>query len=431
MDPTCTIRRFDRLKTPAFRRQATLFCLSAVLLVVVQFAVAYSDFSARILLQQVLYPALIVVPLCFALSAMGPSHTILANISPYALFFSITLLSVLNVTKPIDGAFATSSILLIYGLPFYTATLAVWIKRDGFSGHSPLIAASPLLLITGPIPVRFIFHSSSFARRFTYFGPFMIVGFFFFKVVASPLAYCQQLIELTDPLSAVMFAMMFELFVYFNFAGLSLLVYGALGILGVRVPLNFRQPFTSRNLVEFWRGWHTSLSGVLKCLFYAPVKAHLGTYTAVMTVFLASAAWHGMMWNFLLWGLLHGVGYVVTLALLRSGKRGLTTLILFATIVLGRLVFADTDTDRLIEKLLPSLTAPDFSKLASAPKAFYISLVLAVALVGVEFIGQRNSWVARRSYKHLRAWIPLAVIVFLIVLLTENTGLEYAVYGQR
>ena len=421
----------DRPLAPAVGSAVKVFCLSALALMMVRYAVAPYSFSPAGLLREVLYPVLLVIPLCHVLAALTPPRSIPAAIIPYAMFFSISVLSALHLVNPINGAFSSSTVLLVYGLPFYTATIAVWSKRGELSGLSPFLACNPLLLITGPIPVRFFYQSSSVARRLKYFGPYMIVGFFFFKVVASPLAYCQTLVELTDPLNALIFAVIFELFVYFNFAGLSLLVFGALGILGLKVPLNFRQPFSSRNLVDFWKGWHTSLSAVLKCLFYTPTKARLGTNAAVLTVFCASAAWHGMTWNFVIWGLLHGIGYILTLVFLRSGWRILSVLLLGVTIVFGRLVFADTDITRLIEKLSFRFENPDFAILTSGPKTFYISLVLALVLVAVEFAFHRNRFIGRRTYKHLRAWGPLTVITVLLVMLAENTGLDYAVYGQR
>ena len=89
-----------------------------------------------------------------------------------------------------------------------------------------------------------------------------------FQVVANPLTEFFFLIEKTDAVSSIFFAGIFELFVYMNFCGLSLLIYGIFGLIGYKIPLNFKQPFSSNNIIEFWRGWHTSLSEVLKELFY-------------------------------------------------------------------------------------------------------------------------------------------------------------------
>ena len=135
--------------------------------------------------------------------------------------------------------------------------------------------------------------------------PYIILGLFLFQTIGTPLSLVLGLIEYTDSISSIVFAIIFELFIYANFCGLSLIVYGMSGIIGYKIPLNFRQPFSSNNIIEFWRGWHLSLSLVLKNLFYSPIRKLFGTSAAVIAVFFASSLWHGVTINFLIWGLLH------------------------------------------------------------------------------------------------------------------------------
>src|SRR5262249_11761649 len=137
------------------------------------------------------------------------------------------------------------------------------------------------------------------------------------QTIATPLTKAFHLIALTDVISSCVFAVIFELFVYANFCGLSLLIYGVCGIIGVKVPLNFRQPFSSTNIVEYWRAWHISLSIVLKSLFYNPTKRVLGTPAAILLVYLASAMWHGVTANFVLWGLFQASMFILTIVFLR------------------------------------------------------------------------------------------------------------------
>jgi len=97
-------------------------------------------------------------------------------------------------------------------------------------------------------------------------------------------------------------------------------IYGFYGIIGVRVPLNFRQPFSSTNIVEYWRAWHISLSMVLKALFYHPTKRFLGTNFAILLVYLASAMWHGVTANFFLLGSFSCINIYFDNSVLKKGS---------------------------------------------------------------------------------------------------------------
>ena len=142
---------------------------------------------------------------------------------------------------------------------------------------------------------------------------------FFFLVLGTQLSRFMLLIEATSLAQVLLFGVIFELFVYFNFAGASLMVYAISGIVGVSIPPNFKQPFSASNMAEFWRGWHTSLSYVLRELFYRPTRRSFGTFTAIFSVFIASAAWHGITGNFILWGLFHACVFWLSVFLLRRG----------------------------------------------------------------------------------------------------------------
>lgn len=195
----------------------------------------------------------------------------------YILFFLISFCSLVGLSKTLTGSYSQSLTVYTYGLSFYTLTLAYLSKTKKLNINTPFIATNPLLLITGPVATSFkTFYYRSLKNRFNYYFPFIILGIFLQQIIATPLTKTFFLIESTDLVSTIIFGVIFEIFVYSNFCGLSLIIYGILGIIGVKIPLNFKQPFSSKNLVEFWRGWHTSLSTVLKELFYLPIKKLLG-----------------------------------------------------------------------------------------------------------------------------------------------------------
>ena len=63
------------------------------------------------------------------------------------------------------------------------------------------------------------------------------------------------------------------------------MLYGLFGIIGYRIPLNFKQPFSSTNIIEFGRGWHLSLSAVLKLMFYKPLRKNFPPSIALLGFF--------------------------------------------------------------------------------------------------------------------------------------------------
>ncbi|MBF8278211.1 MAG: hypothetical protein HW406_1511 [Candidatus Brocadiaceae bacterium] len=260
----------------------------------------------------------------------------------YALIFSISITSFLGITKTLTGAYAGSTNALFFGLSFYSASLAYKSFNNRLCWQDVFIVANPLLLFTGPIATTFQnITTTRIYRRFTIYFPFLVTGVFFYKIIACPLAMFLPLIALTNSIGAVTFACIFELFVYFNFAGLSLIMYALFGFFGIRIPLNFRQPFSSRNLIEFWRGWHVSLSSVFKQMFYTPVSKRFNGHLAIFAVFISSVVWHGVTANFFIWGIFHAVCFILTKALLKRGGIHLATILMLFAIVIDRMVFAD------------------------------------------------------------------------------------------
>jgi alginate O-acetyltransferase complex protein AlgI len=81
-------------------------------------------------------------------------------------------------------------------------------------------------------------------------------------------------------------------------------------VLGFTFPRNFRMPYTSLSITEFWRRWHMSLSSWLRDYLYIPLGGSRGgnaqTYRNLIMVFLLCGLWHGANWTFVLWGVWHG-----------------------------------------------------------------------------------------------------------------------------
>lgn len=99
--------------------------------------------------------------------------------------------------------------------------------------------------------------------------------------------------------------------IYFDFSGYTDMALGLCLMLGFRIPENFNFPYISGSITEFWRRWHISLGSWMKNYIYIPLGGNKISvsrgYINLSIVFLISGFWHGASWNFIIWGLFHGV----------------------------------------------------------------------------------------------------------------------------
>jgi alginate O-acetyltransferase complex protein AlgI len=98
--------------------------------------------------------------------------------------------------------------------------------------------------------------------------------------------------------------------IYFDFSAYSDMAIGLGAMMGFHFPENFRAPYQSRSITEFWRRWHISLSTWLRDYLYIPLGGNrLGssrTVVNLMTVMVLGGLWHGAAWTFVFWGAWHG-----------------------------------------------------------------------------------------------------------------------------
>jgi len=99
--------------------------------------------------------------------------------------------------------------------------------------------------------------------------------------------------------------------IYFDFSGYCDMALGLGLMFGIKLPINFNSPYKSVSIIEFWRRWHITLSDFLKRFVYIPLggskKSKITTILALTTTMFVGGLWHGPSWNFILWGILHGL----------------------------------------------------------------------------------------------------------------------------
>jgi alginate O-acetyltransferase complex protein AlgI len=105
----------------------------------------------------------------------------------------------------------------------------------------------------------------------------------------------------------------YALQIYADFSGYSDIAIGSAMLLGLTLPLNFNAPYRARDLPEFWRRWHISLSTWLRDYVFFTVAGRRARqaamlYGGLVVTMLIGGLWHGPTWTFVFWGLLHGIG---------------------------------------------------------------------------------------------------------------------------
>lgn len=157
-------------------------------------------------------------------------------------------------------------------------------------------------------------------------------------------------------------AAIFGIQIYCDFSGYSDIAIGLGRICGIKLPDNFNNPYSSRNISEFWSRWHITLSRWLKDYLYIPLggnrKGSVRTYVNLMITMLLGGLWHGASWNFVIWGGIQGVGLAVHKAYTKSFLKRLfdkipfygvfTWIVTLFFVSLSWLAFRITNTEGLI-----------------------------------------------------------------------------------
>ena len=151
-------------------------------------------------------------------------------------------------------------------------------------------------------------------------GVYRIVLGLFYKVVLSTYVY-QILLALSNTgtvVYSIKYMYLYTLYLFFDFAGYSLMAVGSSNILGIQTPMNFNKPFLSIDIKDFWPRWHITLSTWLRDFVFSRVlmqvirkkwfknRLHNATY-AYMVNMLVMGFWHGLSVSYIVYGFYHGV----------------------------------------------------------------------------------------------------------------------------
>jgi D-alanyl-lipoteichoic acid acyltransferase DltB (MBOAT superfamily) len=246
----------------------------------------------------------------------------------YFGFFAESFVSFVGVFG-LEPGVTTLNVILPIGISFYTfQTLGYSIdvyrrktKAEKNLADFALYVAFFPQLIAGPIEragrliPRIKSNRTVTASDFNA-GAFLILwGFFKKVVVADQLA---QAVDRTYATSAtpgatsiVVAAIMFAFQIYCDFSGYTDIARGIARLLGFDLMLNFRLPYFSVSPSDFWRRWHISLSTWIRDYVYVPLGGNRGSRKRVLANLMIAMSlaglWHGAAWNYVIWGIYHGI----------------------------------------------------------------------------------------------------------------------------
>ncbi|MCR4925791.1 MAG: MBOAT family protein [Clostridiales bacterium] len=240
--------------------------------------------------------------------------------------FKYTGFFIENINNWFNTSIASPKIALPIGISFYTFQATSYIvdcywgkvkPQRNFAKFLMYISLFPQL-VAGPI-VRYNNVAKAIDNRQTtkddisYGATRIIFGLAKKVIISNNLSsivavFLGSAIEDTSVLGAWYGAIIFALQVYFDFSGYSDIAIGLGRIFGFKFNENFKYPFASKTISEFWQRWHISLGTFFRdYLLYIPIFGRRLEYVSLFLVWFCTGFWHGANWNFIIWGLYFGV----------------------------------------------------------------------------------------------------------------------------
>ena len=249
-------------------------------------------------------------------------------------YFKYTNFFIDNYNSLFDGNMKFEDIILPVGISFYTfQTLSYTIdvyRREleptksfmdflFFVSFFPQLVAGPIVRASDFIPQ--IYEKLRLTKEDFNRALFLIIGGLIKKAVISDYIssnFVDRVFDAPNSYTAfenLMASYGYAIQIYCDFSGYSDIAIGLALLMGFWLPDNFRTPYQSASITEFWRRWHISLSSWLRDYLYISLggnrKGKIRTYFNLFMTMLLGGLWHGASWKFVVWGVLHGLALVV------------------------------------------------------------------------------------------------------------------------
>jgi D-alanyl-lipoteichoic acid acyltransferase DltB (MBOAT superfamily) len=219
--------------------------------------------------------------------------------------------------------------------------------------------------------------------------------------------------------------------IYCDFSGYSDIAIGTAKIMGYDLRTNFRRPYFSANIREFWQRWHISLSSWFRDYVYIPLGgnrvAKWRWYLNLFITFLVSGLWHGANWTFVIWGALHGIYQVIGTKFknitptFRNANLsfGVNVLITFLIVCFAWIFFRANNVSEafyIVHKIFDFSTYTGLVNLFHFKVDFFFSLLFLSILLVIEVMMERGTLVNRlKAFSKPVKWSLLILILAVIM----------------
>lgn len=360
-------------------------------------------------------------------------------------------ISLLNIILPVGISFYTFHG-LSYVIDIYKKRISAErniIDYSLFVSYFPLLVAGPIERATHLLPQiqkKRIFNYDQAVDGMRQ----MLWGFFKKIVIADNCAPIVNEIFLNyqteSSSNLIMGAVLFAFQIYGDFSGYSDIALGVSRLFGIELLKNFSFPYFSRDIAEFWRRWHISLSTWFRDYLYIPLGGSRGgmwmKIRNTFIIFLVSGFWHGANWTFIIWGALHAL-YFLPLLITNRNRQNLEIVALnkkipsfkeigdifftFSMICFAWIFFRSKDVSQAVSYIKNIFSDTLFSLPAPFP---YKILFLIAMMILVEWINRDKFHGLEIKNDHVWLRRVLYIIIIFVILRYANFGNNEFIYFQ-
>jgi alginate O-acetyltransferase complex protein AlgI len=354
----------------------------------------------------------------------------------------------------VQANYSTLQVILPVGISFYTfhglsyvfdiyndkiKPTTNWVNYTLFVSFFPLLIAGPIERATHLLP------QVQKKRVFSYTGAVdglrqILWGFIKKIVIADSCARYANIIfnNPTDYHGSALFlgALLFTFQIYGDFSGYSDIALGVARLFGFELLKNFSFPYFSRDIAEFWRRWHISLSSWFRDYLYYPLGGSRGgTWMRIRNtfiIFLVIGFWHGANWTFIMWGALNAL-FIIPSVIFKTNRNNLEIA------AKGRIFPSISEAFKILVTFLLTVFAWIFFRASSVSQAFYfikdifnrklfsipffeypelkeaiIVLIIIIPFILIEWLGRENNFAIERLGLRWPKYFRWSFYVFLV-----------------
>ncbi len=337
-------------------------------------------------------------------------------IKAFSFFGSEIHADSLSIILPVGISFYTFQT-LSYSIDVYKRKLEPtndFIAFSAFVSFFPQLVAGPIERATHLLPQ--FYKKRTFNYSLAVDGMRQILWGLFKKVVIADncAEYANEIFNNSADLSGstlALGALFFTFQIYGDFSGYSDIAIGTSRLFGFDLMRNFNFPYFSRDIAEFWRRWHISLSTWFRDYLYIPLGGSRGgmwmKVRNTFIIFIVSGFWHGANWTFIVWGALNAV-YFLPLLLTNNNRNNLETvakgrllpnlrelffmLLTFGLTVFAWIFFRAENLDHALQYILNMFKSPGSFLLLGVYMKYLTIIILIATFMIIEWLGRDSQF---------------------------------------